>query len=126
MTPAVHDEVVAMYAHCKESLTGLHGNELMEELGKTLAWMARTGEVLSEAIEELATARGKAANRVDPAMTATQAKSIVEGAIASELGWVKLVERLNAMLVHRADGLRSMLSYTKAQRNQYGQGDPTP
>jgi hypothetical protein len=48
-------------------------------------------------------------------LTATDKKNIFAGRLKTEAYYVNLTDRLNRALVHSIEGLRSMLSYLKAE-----------
>lgn len=123
MTPK--EEIESLYQHVKETSTasGMY-QELADEMEWSIQHMARTGELLAQAGEQEQLARAKAMKEQlekDSKIGAMMLKGLVDAVTATEHSTTVLIERLNALLVHRVDVLRSQMSYIKSdlERSRY-------
>src|SRR3990167_6454004 len=121
----LEQEIETIYKHVKELvLDDAIYPKLSEELNWSVQMLARSGEILAHAEIEEKKARAihlQEEIKKDGKIGATMLKEIVSALTANESKIVTLSDRLNRLLVHRIDALRTQISYVKSdlERSRY-------
>lgn len=93
---------------------------IKDDLSKTNAYLARSGNILAQAKAEVSIERGRVMYELSQKhelinFTTLQFKELINAKCARTQQLVDLADRVNATCVHRIDSLRSLLSYEKQQ-----------
>lgn len=109
------EEIKSLYKRIES--VGLNGDgaQLKDEMEQCNSELARSGQLLADAESILAKKRGQLVKdylkkeKIQP----TILKALVDAEVTEEQKVVTLADRLNALLTHRIDSIRTLLSYEK-------------
>lgn len=106
-------EIDGYYGFLSEAIDKDNPSGLVADLDRRCQILARSAVLLADAQRILDRARGEAAHKLPPDMSATLAREHLNFVCADEARLLKLADRLNATLVHQIDAIRSVLSWEK-------------
>ena len=87
---------------------------LLIELDAVSCWLARSAEIVADAVQINMDDRKVAMENLVEGTSATKARDIVNGMCSQTERLRVLAERMNAALTHRIDAIRSIISAEKA------------
>ena len=127
-------EINENFEHCKQISIDADAPSLKAELSWCNSVLARSGQIKADAEKLLNAARGEASeeylialNKKKVKFNATLFNVWIENKTQDEQALFMQADRLNAVLVHRIDSIRTNLSYEKLliERSQMHGGAPS-
>ena len=112
------NEAEEIAAYISQKYNQDEGIVLMDRITTVNGYLGRLPKLLADAKYLLNFAKAKAGDELEPDLSPTKIKMIVEGKVIQEQKIYDFIERLNSNLVHYHDGLRTQLSFLKSLNEQ--------
>ena len=112
------NEAKDIAAYISEQYNQDEGIVLMDRITTVNGYLGRLPKLLADAKYLLNYAKAKAGDELEPDLSPTKIKMIVESKTIQEQKIYDFIERLNSNLVHYHDGLRTQLSFLKSLNEQ--------